>query len=99
MKLLKNKRSGFILLESLVSLAISLLIIFTLTICVSEQFKLLNQWEHRVTAHKIIWLHLKSPAVRDPVIVKNEKYYFQQKGDLYQVIVGHEIYQIKPKET
>lgn len=85
------------MLESLISLFVSLMIILTLTICVSEQFKLLNQWEHRVTAHKVIWLHLKSQAVRDPVIVKNQKYYFQQKGATYQVKVGHEIYQVKPK--
>jgi len=71
------------------------MIIFTLTYCVNEQFKLLNQWEQRVTAHKIILLHLKSKDVPDKVIVKNKKYYFSEDNNKYRVTVNKDVYQIE----
>ncbi|WP_057881253.1 hypothetical protein [Companilactobacillus kimchiensis] len=80
------------MIESLTALMISTLIILTLSICVSEQFKLLNEWEQRVNAHKIILLHLKSTELPNPIIVKGQKYYFYQKENKYQVRVNQNVY-------
>jgi len=94
-KLLKEKHEAFVLLESITALMISLMIIFTLTLCVSEQFKLLNRWEQRVNAHKIMLLHLSNQNMRDPIIVKNQKYYFRQQENKYQVRVNGNVYQMQ----
>jgi len=94
-KLLRNKHEGFILLESLTALMISMMIIFTLSLCVSEEFKLLNHWEQRVNAHKIMLLHLGNANLRDPIVIKNQKYYFQQQNNNYQVRVNDNVYQMQ----
>jgi len=73
---------------------ISIMIIFTLTLCVSEQFKLLNNWEQRVNAHRLILQHLEYPDMKDQVIIKNQKYYFQRIENKYQVTVNKNVYQI-----
>jgi hypothetical protein len=92
---LKLKHKGSMLLESLTALAISLLVVFTLTYCVNEQFKLLQTWEEKVNADKIILLHLKNENVPDILVVKGKKYFFRQRDDLYQVKVNNSVYQIK----
>jgi len=92
-KLLKHRHDGFILIESISSLAISIMIIFTLTICINEQFKVLTHWEQRVNAHKIILLHLNSKDIPNKIIIKNQAYYFQQKENKYQVTVNKNVYQ------
>lgn len=94
---MKLKHKGFVLVESLTSLAISLLIIFMLTYCVSEQFKLLDGWEQRVNAHKIILLHLSNPNLPAVMIIKGQKYYFQQTKNNYQVSVRNNVYQVEIK--
>lgn len=90
-----RRRSGFILVEALTSLTISLMIIFMLSICVSEQFKLINEWEQRVNAHKIILLHLKNKDIPNQVTIKNRIYNYQQIGNVYQVKVNNHVYQVK----
>ncbi|CAJ1196634.1 hypothetical protein CPR19092_LGOLGGFK_01872 [Companilactobacillus paralimentarius] len=92
---LLRKRSGFILVEALTSLTISLMIIFMLSLCVSEQFKLINQWEQRVNAHKIILLHLENSHMPDKVMIKNRIYYYQKIENTYQVKVNNHVYQVK----
>jgi len=92
---LKSKRDGFILLESLTALMISIMIIFTLSFCVSEEFKLLNHWEQRVNAHKIMLLHLSNTNLRDPIIIKNQKYYWRKQDNNYQVRVNDNVYQMQ----
>ncbi len=96
MKSLKQNREGFVLAESLVALSISVLIIFTLTYCVKEEFKVIDHWEERVNAHKIILLNLYSNNVPNPLIIKNKKYFFETINDGYQVTVNKNVYQIKP---
>lgn len=66
-----------------------------LSLCVSEQFKLINQWEQRVNAHKIILLHLENPHMPKKVTVKNRIYYYQKIGNTYQVRVNNHVYQVK----
>lgn len=83
------------MLESLTALMISTLVIFLLTICINEQFKLLNGWEQRVNAHKIILLNLKSPAIKNPITIENKKYYFKKIEGVYQVQVNKDVYKIK----
>lgn len=92
-----NSRRGFVLIESLTALMISTLIIFLLTICVNEQFKLLNDWEQRVNAHKVILLNLKDPQVKNPLVIENKRYYFQKNNETYQVRVNNDVYEIKVK--
>jgi hypothetical protein len=92
-KLLK-KHDGFILFEALTSLTISLIIILTLTICISEQFKLINDWEMRVTAHQFILQHLRFQNFPKQVMVKNKIYYFQKDSNKYQVTVNQHVYQV-----
>ena len=94
-KYLNLKRKGLLLLESLTAFFISLIIIFTLTYCVTEQLKLLNYWEERATADKVIWLHLKRNNIPDPLIVAGRKYYYHQQNNLYQVKVNNHVYSIK----
>ncbi|KRK94915.1 hypothetical protein [Companilactobacillus futsaii] len=93
---MKQNREGFVLAESLVALSISVLIIFTLTYCVKEEFKVIDHWEERVNAHKIILLNLYSNNVPNPLIIKNKKYFFETINDGYQVTVNKNVYQIKP---
>lgn len=93
------RHKAFILIESLTALAISMLIITTLTYCINEQFKLLDNWEQRVTAHKVIWLNLKSDHIPNPLIVKDKKYYFKKYDNKYQVKVGSNVYQIEEETT
>lgn len=95
MKSLRARRNGVVLLESLTALTISLMIILTLTYCVSEQFKLLNNWEQRVNAHKVILLHLQNKNIPDPIIIRNQEYYFFHDQNKYQVKVGENVYQIE----
>lgn len=95
MKSLNKKSEGFVLIEAITSLTISLLIIFTLTYCVNEQFKVLNSWEQRVNAHKIILLHLQDTNMPQKVTVKGQDYYFSQTENKYQVRVNKNVYQIK----
>ncbi|GEO47839.1 hypothetical protein LKI01_18380 [Companilactobacillus paralimentarius] len=90
-----KRHSGFILVEALTSLTISLTIIFMLSLCVSEQFKLINQWEQRVNAHKIILLHLENSHMPNKVTIKNRIYYYQKIGNTYQVRVNNYVYQVK----
>ncbi|GEO58431.1 hypothetical protein [Companilactobacillus bobalius] len=90
-----KRHSGFILVEALTSLTISLTIIFMLSLCVSEQFKLINQWEQRVNAHKIILLHLENSHMPNRVTIKNRIYYYQKIGNTYQVRVNNHVYQVK----
>lgn len=95
MKSLKKVHSGLVLLESLISLAISLVIISTLTLCISEQFKILHNWEERVNAHKLISLHLQNENIPDQITVKGQKYFFAKNQNSYQVRVNQNVYQIK----
>jgi len=94
-RLLKLKHNGFILIESLTAFSISLLIILTLSYCVNEQFKLLNHWEEQVNADKIVLLHLKNDKVPNPLIIRNQRYYFSKESDFYRVHVNGQDYQIK----
>lgn len=96
MKSLRLHREGFVLAESLVALSISVLIIFTLTYCVKEKFKLINHWEERVNAHKIVLLNLQSKNVPNPLIIKDKKYFFETNNNEYRVTVNKNVYQIKP---
>ncbi len=96
MKLLKQNHEGFVLAESLVALSVSVLIIFTLTYCVNEEFKVINHWEERVNAHKIVLLNLQSHIVPNPLIIKDKKYFFETNNNEYQVTVNKNVYQIKP---
>lgn len=96
MKLLKRTHEGFVLMESLTALSISVLIIFTLTYCIKEEFELINHWEERVNAHKIILLNLQSKNVPNPLIIKDKKYFFKENNNKYQVMVNHNVYQIQP---
>lgn len=66
-----------------------------LSLCVSEQFKLINQWEQRVNAHKIILLHLENSYMPNKVTIKNRIYYYQKIGNTYQVRVNNYVYQVK----
>lgn len=66
-----------------------------LSLCVSEQFKLINQWEQRVNAHKIILLHLENSHMPNKVTIKNRIYYYQKIGKTYQVRVNNYVYQVK----
>ena len=91
---LLKKRKGFILFEALTSLTISLIIILTLTICISEQFKLINDWEMKVTAHQFILQHLHDRKFPERVMVKNKVYYFQESANKYQVTVNQHVYQV-----
>jgi len=99
-KLLKKRHDGFILIESLTAFAISLMILLTLSYCVNEQFKLINYWEERVNADKIILLHIKnkdnSIAKNFPnkLIIKGQSYYFTQSQNIYQVEVNNHVYKI-----
>jgi hypothetical protein len=95
-KLLRQHREGFVLAESLVALSISVLIIFTLTYCVKEEFKVIDHWEERVNAHKIVLLNLRSHNVPNPLIIKDKKYFFETNNNEYQVTVNKNVYQIKP---
>lgn len=94
MKLLK-KREGFVLIESITAFAISILIISTLTYCVNEQFKLLNQWEQRVNAHKIILMNLEKNNFPKVVTIKNKQYSFKENQSGYQVSVGKDVYEME----
>jgi hypothetical protein len=95
-KSLRLHREGFVLAESLVALSISVLIIFTLTYCVKEEFKLINHWEERVNAHKIVLLNLQSKNVPNPLVIKDKKYFFESNNNEYRVTVNKNVYQIKP---
>lgn len=100
MKLLKKRHDGFILIESLTAFTISLMIILTLSYCVNEQFKLINYWEERVNADKIILLHIKNKDNRitknfpNELIIKGQSYHFKQKQNFYQVEVNKHVYKI-----
>jgi len=83
------------LLESLTGFAISLMIILTLSYCVNEQFKLLNQWEEQVNADKIILMHLKSKEIPNLLTIKGKEYSFTNTSNSYQVEVNKNVYQIK----
>lgn len=93
--MLRSRHLGFVLIESLTALMISTLVIFLLTICINEQFKLLNGWEQRVNAHKIILLNLKYPQLKNPITIENKRYYFEKNKENYQVRVNNDVYQIK----
>ncbi|MGQ2375637.1 hypothetical protein [Companilactobacillus zhachilii] len=90
-----RRHKGFVLIESLTALFISLLILWTLVYCVNEQFTLLNNWEEKVSSDKIILLHLKSDKIPNPIIIKDKKYYFSQDLNFYQVKVNGHAYKIK----
>ncbi|AUI70782.1 hypothetical protein COSHB9_13870 [Companilactobacillus alimentarius] len=92
---MSQKRNGFILFESLTALIISVSVIFTLTLCVTEQFKLIDKWEQRVNAHKIILLYLEGQDVSRKIVIKNRVYYFSQTQNKYQVMVNKNVYQIE----
>lgn len=97
---MKRRHDGFILIESLTAFAISLMILLTLSYCVNEQFKLINYWEERVNADKIILLHLKNKdnkVARDfpnKLIIKGQSYHFEQNQNFYQVEVNKHVYKI-----
>ena len=95
MRLLSQKRNGFILFESLTALIISVSVIFTLTLCVTEQFKLIDKWEQRVNAHKIILLYPEGQDVSRKIVIKNRVYYFSKTQNKYQVMVNKNVYQIE----
>ncbi|AYE37774.1 hypothetical protein D1B17_03645 [Companilactobacillus zhachilii] len=90
-----TRRKGYLLLESLTALTISILIIFTLNYCINEQFKLLNSWERKVNADKIVLLHLKNKDVPNNLVIKGQEYYFTQLDDYYHVKVGKNDYKFK----
>ncbi|WP_119326560.1 hypothetical protein [Companilactobacillus musae] len=92
---MRRRHEGFILIEAITSLTIALLVIFTLTLCVNEQFKLLNNWEQRVNAHKIVLLHLKNSQIPEKMTIKGQDYYFSQIKNKYQVRVNKNVYQIQ----
>lgn len=75
--------------------SISLMIILTLTYCINEQFKLVNYWEERVNADKIILMNLKSDNIPNPLIIKNQKYYYKSQKNSFQVEVNKHVYEIK----
>ncbi|MFC6176992.1 hypothetical protein ACFQAV_09075 [Companilactobacillus huachuanensis] len=97
---MKKKHDGFVLIESLTAFAISLMIILTLSYCVNEQFKLINYWEERVNADKIILLHIKNKDNKfarnfpNKLIIKGQSYYFTQNQNFYQVEVNKNVYKI-----
>lgn len=93
--MLKVQRKGFVLIEAITSLMISVMIIFTLTYCVNEQFHLLSSWEDRVNAHKIILLHLETDNLPNPIMIKNKKYFYEQQDNKYLVKVNGYVYQIE----
>lgn len=94
MRLLRQHK-GFMLIESITALAISLLVVGTLTYCITSQFRILNQWEQRVNAHKMILLHLQQKQIPQTITIKNQKYHFQENINNYQVSVGNDVYQME----
>lgn len=66
------------MLESLITLVISVTIILTLSYCVAEQFKIINNWEARVSAHKVMLLHLNNKNISDVITIDGKEYKFSQ---------------------
>jgi len=83
------------LLESLITLSISVMILLTMSYCVSEQFKLINNWEERVSAHKIILMHLKSPNLNNITEVNGKRYIYNELNNRAIVKVNGKIYYVQ----
>lgn len=71
------------------------MVVLTLTYCINEQFKLLNNWEERVNAHKIMLLNLKNNNIPNPLIIKNQEYYFFRHENKFEVKVNKNVYQME----
>lgn len=76
------------MLESLITLAISVTIILTLSYCVAEQFKIINNWETRTSAHKVMLLHAKYKNIPDTITIDDRDYKFSQMGNQMKVEVN-----------
>ncbi|APX72388.1 hypothetical protein M5C72_04415 [Companilactobacillus allii] len=87
-----KSRSGFMLLESLITMSISITILITLSMCVGQQFKILNYWEERVSAHKIMLIHSKTDNMDNEHIVDGKKYFYDNINGRMSVKVNGNIF-------
>lgn len=95
MRLLRKKRKGFVLAESVVSLFITVLIAFTLTICLGEQYQKIKLFEQRVNAHKLMLINLDSHQDVSKQIVRNQTYLYEKSENKLKVKVDRELYQVE----
>lgn len=65
-----------------------MMIVLTLSYCVSEQFKIIDNWEMRSSAHKIMELHLRNSNLPADITIDNKKYKFSQTKSLMKVEVN-----------
>ena len=80
-------RVGFILVESVVSLSISLLIAMSLTLIISNQNRQLNNLEAMTTSHKMILERLKDDRSPTELTFDGEK--FVLKESKHQMVVNN----------
>lgn len=95
MRLLRKKRKGFILAESVVSLFITLLVAVTLVACLGEQYQKIKLYEHRVNAHKLMLVNLNSHQDVSKQTVRNQIYLYERNENKLKVKVDREVYQVE----
>ncbi|MFD1417877.1 hypothetical protein [Companilactobacillus keshanensis] len=88
------KRDGFVLAESVVSLFIMLLVATTLTICLGEEYKQINLWEQRISAHKLMLINLNSKQTVSEQTVKNQKYFYDRNENSLKIQSNGEVFQV-----
>ena len=87
---MKNKRPGFLLVEALLALSISLAILLSLTYFVQQHYQLLREWEWRTNAHKLMLQSLQA-ELPEEVTLRGDSYHLQTKSDQIEVSVrGHQ---------
>lgn len=92
---LKTKSQGFLLAESLISLTISLLIISTLTLTITEENRMLQKLETRASAHKLIRQKLKSEDIPEHITISGRDYLTTYSSNQISVRSGSMNYEVK----
>lgn len=80
------------LLESLITMTISVTILITLSLCVGQQFKILNHWEERVSAHKVMLMHLRTNKLNNENIIDGKEYIYENFENRINVKVNGKIF-------
>jgi len=72
------------------------MIILTLSYCVSEQFHIINNWEERASAHKVMLLHIRHENMPDTIMIDGKHYkYSQTKNEMAVEVNGKTFYMQK----
>ncbi|AKP68271.1 hypothetical protein [Companilactobacillus ginsenosidimutans] len=83
---MRRQRKGFLLIESLMALAIALLIVTTMTVTVTAEFEKLRDLEAKTTSHKLMLQRLTNTDLPNQVTINGKRYSIQQNSHNIKIL-------------